>query len=121
MRSTKTILGYKSSQRKPKNPLPKLPWPLPERPARVHVCASPLAAYSIVLGIEAWDKADPRAVAFFRCQRHARGRAFPDTLLLERIPIAGLTRECTTVHVKWLIKYLRGRARADAICVGAQP
>ncbi len=92
-----------------------MPWPIPERPERVPACVSPLATYSIVLGVEAWDKADPRAVLSLRCQRHAKGRAFADTLLLQRVPLAGLTREGAAAIFAQLVAWLRQRARTDAI------
>lgn len=68
-------------------------WPIPERPTRIHICDSELARYSIVYGIEAWDKSDPRGVAVFRCERHGADRAFPDLLLVERVPLARLNRK----------------------------
>ncbi len=94
---------------------PRLPWPPPQRPQRIPVCASLLATYSIVVGVEAWDKADPRAVASFRCQRHAKGRAFSDTLLLQRVPLAALTEQAATAHFARLVAWLRDRAQTDAI------
>jgi hypothetical protein len=100
------------------SPGPRLPWPLPSCPARVHVCESALAAYSIVVGVEAWDNADPRAVLSLRCARHIKGRAFPDTLLLQRIPLTGLNREQATEIFAQLAAWLCGRAQFDA-CVGA--
>ncbi len=104
-----------SWQKAPLNARARLPWPLPLSPQRIRICASPLASYSIALGVEAWDKADPRAVAFFRCQRHARGRAFADTLLLQRVPLAGLAREGAAAIFARLSAWLRGRAAVDRL------
>jgi hypothetical protein len=72
-----------------------------------------MASYSIVCGIEAWDKADPRAVAVFRCERHASGRAFPDLVLLQRIPFACLTRTVAEAQLERLAYQLRDRAVLD--------
>lgn len=100
---------------------PRLPWPLPLRPARIPICASPLASYCIWLGIEQWGIDDPCAVAFFRCQRHAKGRAWPDTILLQRVPLVGLTREGATAIFAGLAAWLHARAQTDAIREEAQP
>jgi len=110
-----------SSHKAPPSARAKLPWPLPLPPQRIPVCASPLASYAIVVAVEAWGKADPRAVASFRCQRHARGRAWPDTLLLQRVPVGGLSQQGAAAIFAQLVAWLRQRAQTDAIRVEAQP
>ena len=105
----------------PRRSTPRIPWPLPLRPQHIHVCDSPLATYSIVLGVEAWDKDDPRAVAFFCCQRRARGRAFPDALLVQRVPLTGLTREGVAAIFAQLVAWLRAHAQTDTIRDEARP
>ena len=110
-----------SSQKAPRNARLKLPWPVPLSPVRVPVCLSPLASYSVVAMVEAWDKDDPRAVASFRCLRHARGRAWPDTLVLQRIPLAGLTEEAAIRQFARLVAWLRERAQTDRIREEARP
>ncbi len=99
-----------SSQKSLKNTRAKLPWPLPLAPVRIPVCASPLASYAVVAVLEAWDKADPRAVLSLRCERHAKGRAFADMLLLKRVPFPGLTKEAAQVIFVGLARWLRERA-----------
>jgi hypothetical protein len=91
----------------------RVPWPIPERPRLVSICRSPLAAYSIVVALEAWAADDPRAVASFRCQRHAKGRAFADTLLLQRVPLSNLNEEAAVAIFEGLASWLRDRARLE--------
>jgi hypothetical protein len=91
----------------------RLPWPIPERPRIVSICRSPLAAYSIVVALEAWDKTDPRAVLSFRLQRHAIGRAFADTLLLQRVPLSNLNQQAAAAIFEGLAGWLRDRARLE--------
>ena len=67
--------------------------------------------------VEAWDARDPRAVLSLRCERHARGQSFPDTLLLQRIPLAGLTRHGATATFARLVVCLRDRAGVDRLGV----
>src|SRR5208283_4833532 len=83
----------------------KLPWPIPVRPVRVDICQSSLEKFSIVVGLEAWDKDDPRAVATFRCEGHVQGRAFPDTILLHRVQFRGLRRVAATEIFSRLVNF----------------
>jgi hypothetical protein len=101
------------SQKSPSSARARMPWPIPERPHIVSICRSRLAAYSIILALEAWATDDPRAIASFRCQRHAKGRAFADTLLLQRVPLSNLNQEAATAIFEGLAGWLRERARME--------
>jgi hypothetical protein len=99
----------------------KLPWPIPERPARRDICDSTSARYSIVAGLEAWDKNDTRAVAVFRCERHVSGRAFPELILLQRVPLQGLTRADAEGIFTRLAKFLESWAQSAERALEATP
>jgi hypothetical protein len=55
-----------------------LVWPPPERGVHIAVCESPLASYSVVVGLSQWALVDSRPWIYFRPERRAEGRAFGD-------------------------------------------
>jgi hypothetical protein len=79
----------------------------------VRICASALAEYSVGFGIEAWDKADVRAVLLLRGLRQVNGRAWPDTLFIRRIPLGGLTREMAGACFAEVVDWIRARAARE--------
>jgi hypothetical protein len=67
-----------ASQKIPSKASPCLPWPPPEPGVRISVCESPLASYSIGIGLSRWNLVDPRPWIYFRPERRERNRAFGD-------------------------------------------
>jgi hypothetical protein len=104
---------------RPKFGAAEVPWPIPERPVRLEVCESGRSVFSVVLALEAWDKEDPRAVAAFRCEQHVKGRAFPDLLLLERVPLKDLTKRRAGQHLLRLKSVLLKRCSSEESSVEA--
>ncbi len=114
MRSTMQSYAKPSRGTSP-NRQPRLPWPVSQSPARIPVCESSLAAYSIGICLEQWAKDDPRGMLVLRAERHARGRSFPSLLLLWRLPLGGLTQTRAEGAFAELTAWLRDRAQTDAI------
>jgi hypothetical protein len=110
-----TIASFHKALRNARANLPSLPWPIPERPQVISVCASASANYTVVVAVEAWDKADPRAVISFRCQRQTVGQAFADTLLLQRVPLAGLSQGQAEAIFTRLVVWVQSRAESESL------
>ena len=53
-----------------------LVWPPSERGTHIPVCVSPLASYSVVVGLSEWALVDSRPWIYFRPDRRLKGRAF---------------------------------------------
>lgn len=53
-------------------------WPPPNCGVHLAVCESPLASYSVVVGLSNWALVDPLAWIYFRPERRVKGRAFGD-------------------------------------------
>lgn len=63
----------------PKKASELLVWPPPERGIHIAVCESPLASYSVVVGLSQWALVDSRPWIYFRPERRVKGRAFGDS------------------------------------------
>ena len=55
---------------------PRLPWPVSERGVAIPVCESPIASYSLGVGLSRWNLVDPCPWIYFRPERREHGRAF---------------------------------------------
>jgi hypothetical protein len=88
------------SGRFPKKASGLLVWPPPARGIHIAVCESPLANYTVVVGLSQWTLVDSRPWIYFRPERRAKGRAFGDS--------------CGEAERLTLFRGLNSQARRDA-------
>jgi hypothetical protein len=96
-----------------------LPWPLPERPTRICICQSSAACYTVEVSLEQFAKDDPHGLLALRAEKFTQ-ESWPFFIAGWRVPLAGLARERAESDFMELARFLRCRARTDAICVEAQ-
>ena len=66
------------SGRSPKKASGLLIWPPPCLGVHIPVCESPIASYSVVMGLSNWALIESRPWIYFRPERRLKGRAFGD-------------------------------------------
>jgi hypothetical protein len=106
------------SQKSPTGASEGWPWPLPERPTLLFICASKLAVYRIGIVLEQSAKDDPHGMLRLRAEKTTRRGPPVISILAEwHIPLAGLNRERAESHFREMETFICKQAQIDANCV----
>jgi hypothetical protein len=100
------------------SPNPRLPWPVPRQGVSIPVAESPLAAYSVTVGLSEWHLTCPRPWVYFLPTRREHGREFSERCgEVERLTLFsglnGSARVQAQMIFERLCMYLRRRAAKE--------